>query len=35
VKVSAPTTPGTADVTFIASADAPQRLICFMAEARR
>jgi len=35
VKFSAPTTPGPADVTFIASARAPQRLICFAAEARR
>jgi hypothetical protein len=35
VKFSAPTTPGPADVTFIASATAPQRLICFMAEARK
>jgi hypothetical protein len=35
VRFSAPTTPGTADVTFIASADAQNRLICFAAEARR
>lgn len=35
VKFSAPTTPGPADVTFIASATAPQRLICFAAEARQ
>ena len=31
----APTTPGPADVTFVASATAPQRLICFAAEARQ
>ena len=31
----AATTPGPADVTFTASADAPQRLICFAAEARQ
>lgn len=35
VRFSAPTTPGVADVTFIASADAPNRQICFAAEARR
>ena len=35
VRFEAPTTPGAADVTFVASADAPQRLICFAAEARR
>ena len=35
VRFEAPTTPGLADVTFIASATAPQRLICFAAEARR
>jgi hypothetical protein len=34
VRFEVPTTPGPADVTFIASADAPQRLICFAAEAR-
>jgi hypothetical protein len=35
VRFAAPTTPGAADVTFVASADARQRLICFAAEARR
>jgi hypothetical protein len=35
VRFEAPTTPGPAQVTFVASADAPQRLICFAAEARR
>lgn len=35
VRFSAPTTPGPADVTFIASATAQQRLICFAAEARQ
>jgi hypothetical protein len=35
VRFEAPTTPGPADVTFIASADAPQRQICFAAEARQ
>jgi hypothetical protein len=35
VRFSAPTTPGATDVTFIASADAPQRQICFAAEARK
>jgi hypothetical protein len=35
VRFEAPTTPGPADVTFVASADAPQRLICFAAEARQ
>lgn len=35
VRFAAPTTPGPTDVTFIASASAPQRLICFAAEARR
>jgi hypothetical protein len=35
VRFEAPTTPGPADVTFIAGATAPQRLICFAAEARR
>jgi hypothetical protein len=35
VRFSAPTTPGPADVTFIASATANQRLICFAAEARQ
>ena len=34
VRWQAATTPGPADVTFTASADAPQRLICFAAEAR-
>lgn len=34
VRFAVPTTPGTQDVTFIASASAPQRLICFAAEAR-
>lgn len=34
VRFAAPTTPGPADVTFVASADDPQRLICFAAEAR-
>jgi hypothetical protein len=35
VRWQAATTPGPADVTFTASADAPQRLICFAAEARQ
>lgn len=35
VRFAAPTTPGRADVTFVASADDPNRLICFAAEARR
>jgi hypothetical protein len=35
VRFEAPTTPGPADVTFVASADAPQRRICFAAEARQ
>ena len=35
VRFEATTTPGRADVTFIASADDPQRLLCFAAEARR
>ena len=35
VRFEAATTPGQTDVTFIASADAPQRLICFAAEARQ
>jgi len=35
VRFAAPTTPGPANVTFIASADDPNRLICFAAEARR
>ena len=35
VRFEAATTPGPADVTFVASADAPQRLICFAAEARQ
>lgn len=34
VRFAVPTTPGPAPVTFIASADAPQRQICFAAEAR-
>jgi hypothetical protein len=34
VRFEATTTPGPTDVTFIASATAPQRLICFAAEAR-
>lgn len=35
VRFAVPTTPGPADVTFIASADDPNRLICFAAEARQ
>jgi len=35
VRFEATTTPGPADVTFIASATAAQRLICFAAEARQ
>jgi hypothetical protein len=35
VRFEAPTQPGAADVTFIVSADAAQRQICFAAEARR
>lgn len=35
VQFAAATTPGPADVTFILSADDPNRLICFTAEARR
>ncbi len=35
VRFEAATTPGTADVTFVASASAGQRLICFAAEARQ
>ena len=35
VRFEAPTTPGRADVTFVASAVDPQRLICFAAEARQ
>lgn len=35
VRFESPTEPGTAEVVFSASADAPQRLICFAAEARR
>lgn len=35
VRFEAATTPGQTDVTFVASADAPQRLICFAAEARQ
>jgi hypothetical protein len=35
VRFEAPTQPGVADLTFIASASAPQRQICFAAETRR
>jgi len=35
VRFSAPTTPGVADVTFVAAAIEPARLVCFAAEARR
>ncbi len=35
VRFAAPTTPGPTDVTFIASAGDPNRLICFAAEARK
>jgi hypothetical protein len=35
VRWQAATMPGQADVTFTASADAPQRLVCFAAEARQ
>jgi hypothetical protein len=35
VRFAVTTTPGAADVTFIASADAQQRQICFAAESRR
>lgn len=35
VRFEAATTPGAADVTFVATATAPQRLICFAAEARQ
>lgn len=35
VRFEAATSPGTADVTFVASASAPQRQLCFAAEARR
>ena len=35
VRFEAATTPGVADVTFVASATDPNRLICFAAEARR
>jgi len=35
VHFEATTQPGDADVTFVASADAPQRQICFAAEARQ
>lgn len=35
VRFEVATTPGPADVTFVASATAPQRLICFAAEARK
>jgi len=34
VRFEAATQPGQAEVTFVATADAPQRLICFAAEAR-
>ena len=34
VRFEAATQPGQAEVTFVASADAPQRMICFAAEAR-
>lgn len=35
VRFEAATTPGPADVSFTISADAPQRLVCFAAEARQ
>jgi len=35
VRFAAPTTPGSAPITFIASADAPKRQICFAAETRK
>ena len=35
VRFEIPTPPGPADVTFVAAADAPQRLICFAAETRQ
>jgi hypothetical protein len=35
VRFETPTIPGAAEVTFIASADVPQRQICFAAEARQ
>jgi hypothetical protein len=35
VRFAAPTAPGLADVTFVLSADDPNRLICFVAEARQ
>ncbi len=35
VRFAVPTTPGTTAVTFLASADAPKRQICFAAEARQ
>ena len=35
IRFAAPTTPGTAEVTFIARASSAHRLICFAAEARR
>jgi hypothetical protein len=35
VRFAARTTPGAADVTFVASADAPTRQLCFAAETRR
>lgn len=35
VRFEAPTTPSTTEVTFTASADGPQRQICFAAEARQ
>lgn len=34
VRFAAPTTPGAADVTFVVASDAPNRLVCFAAEAR-
>ncbi len=35
VRFAVPTTPGAADVTFVASSDAPGRQLCFAAEARK
>lgn len=35
VRFAVPTTPGPSDVTFVASAEDPNRLICFAAEARQ
>jgi len=35
VRFSAPTTPGSADVTIVAHATTPNRLVCFAAEARQ